>query len=392
MNFLAESESKLRTFLRNYYLSSSLYDFIFAYAIYNVLFKFRGMSVPQISILLAWWSFTTIILEIPSGALADYWSRKKMLVIAPVVKSLCFLSWFFAGDSFYLFALGFFFWSLGSSFVSGTSEALLYDTLNSFGRKSAYEKVLSKKEFFFHITLAVSTITGGFIANYSMNLTLLLSSVFLLLSFFFALKLNDAPKTENIGDLRYFDHIRSALKEVKGNKVIVYLLVYNVCVSIFADLEEFDQLYYHLTGLPLYAYGLAGFIWSLLNALGSYLAYRLVEKKYLFYFLPFLSGILLLFVGWKPIIPFIPLLILSYFLISPLTVLIDAKIQHQIAGTSRATVTSLNSLLLNVMGIFLTLFFGLLSKLWNLQMIYFFSSTFLLVFSGWVVIRKREFL
>lgn len=129
-------------FLRNYYLTSFFYDFVFAYAIYNVLFNTRGLSVFQISLLLTWWAAIAMLLEIPTGALADYWSRKKMLTIAPVLKSLCFLVWFFANGNFYLYGLGFVFWALGSSLVSGTTEALLYDTVVYAGKKDEYEKVL----------------------------------------------------------------------------------------------------------------------------------------------------------------------------------------------------------------------------------------------------------
>ena len=148
---------KYKSFIRNYLLSSSLYDFIFAYAIYNVLFNIRGLSVFEISILLSWWAFTAMLLEIPSGALADSWSRKKMLVIAPLIKSLCFVIWFLANGNFYLYGLGFLFWSIGSSLVSGTTEALLYDELVILKKKDTYEKVLGQKKFYFHIALAIST-------------------------------------------------------------------------------------------------------------------------------------------------------------------------------------------------------------------------------------------
>jgi MFS family permease len=84
-----------KSFLRNYYLTSFFYDFIFAYAIYNVLFNIHGLSVLQISLLLAWWALTATFLEIPTGVLADSRSRKKMLVIAPIVKALCFVIWAF---------------------------------------------------------------------------------------------------------------------------------------------------------------------------------------------------------------------------------------------------------------------------------------------------------
>ena len=83
-------KQSLKTFLRNFYLSSFLYSFVFAYAIYTVFFSINGLSVFQISILLMLWSGIAMLFEIPSGALADYWSRKNLLILAPLLKSICF--------------------------------------------------------------------------------------------------------------------------------------------------------------------------------------------------------------------------------------------------------------------------------------------------------------
>jgi MFS family permease len=138
-------DAACRRFLRYYYLTTVCYDFVFAYAIYTVFFSLRGLTVFQISLLLSWWTVTSIVLEIPTGALADSWSRRKMLALAPLIKSFCFLTWFLAGGSFYLFALGFLLWSAGSSLSSGTSEALLYDTLVHYGKRDDYEKALGRR-------------------------------------------------------------------------------------------------------------------------------------------------------------------------------------------------------------------------------------------------------
>jgi hypothetical protein len=93
--------------MKCYYLAHFWYDFIFAYAVYTVCFSLRGMGVMDISLLLSWWSITSMALEVPSGALADSWSRRKLLVLAPLIKLLCFVAWFFAKRQFWLFALGF---------------------------------------------------------------------------------------------------------------------------------------------------------------------------------------------------------------------------------------------------------------------------------------------
>src|SRR3989304_2846791 len=123
-----------KSFLKNYFLTSFFYDFVLAYAIYAALFHLKGISIFQISLLLAIWSLTSVLFEIPSGALADYGSRRKMLTYAPLIKAICFVIWFFAGSNFYLYMLGFTIWSIASSFVSGTTEAILYDTLNHYGK------------------------------------------------------------------------------------------------------------------------------------------------------------------------------------------------------------------------------------------------------------------
>jgi MFS family permease len=382
---------KYQAFIRNYLLSNSLFDFIFAYAIYNVLFNIRGLSVLEISILIAFWALSAMLLEIPSGALADYWSRKKMLVIAPLIKSLCFITWFLADGNFYLYALGFLFWSLASSFVSGTTEALLYDELIDFGKKRDYEKILSKKKFYFYIALAVSTVLGGIIAHYNLDWALIFSIIPLFLSSFFALLIEETPKKGSTKEINYLKYIKIAYQEVKNNKILKILLLYAFGISILGDLEEFDQLYYQLVNLPLYAFGIVGFIWSMLNAIGAFYAYKLKNHSWVFYIFPFISASFIFLVGLKPSIPILGLLLISYFVNSPLEVLINGKIQHNIKTLGRATITSVNTFFISFLGAILTLIFGLISKIWNLQAIYISTGIFLFIFGVWAVIRRRSF-
>lgn len=379
------------SFLRNYLLSASLYDFIFAYAIYNVLFNIRGLSVFQISILLTWWALSAMLLEIPSGAIADYWSRKKMLVLAPLIKSLCFIIWIFADNNFYLYAFGFLFWSTGSAFISGTSEALLYDKLASFHKEHEYEKILGKKNFYFYIALATATISGGFIASININWTLILSIIPLLLSSFFALLIKEAPKTKSAASIDYFDYIKLAYHEVKNSKVLLLLLIYSLGISIFYDLEEFDQLYYQIAKLPLFAFGLVGFLWSILHSIGSYYSEKFQNAIWIFYTFPLIAAILLFFVGLKPSIPMIGILLLAYFITSPLKILIESKIQRNIKSTARATVTSVNKFLINLFAVFLTPLFGVIGQIWNLQAIYIATSIFLITLTIWTLINKKIF-
>ncbi len=163
-----------RRFLRRYYLATSLYECVFAYVVYTLFLSLRGLTVLQISLLLSWWCLTSIVLDVPTGALADCWSRRKILALAPCIKALCFVTWFLAGGNVTLFGLGFLLWSLGSAFVSGTSEALLYDTLVHHGRQEEYEKALGIRQCCSYVAIAVAGISGGWIAAFRMDWAILL--------------------------------------------------------------------------------------------------------------------------------------------------------------------------------------------------------------------------
>jgi len=379
---LTSEDARYRRFLKAYYWAHFWYDFIFAYAVYTVYLSLRGMSVLDISLLITWWSVTSMAMEVPSGALADAWSRKKLLVLAPLIKSLCFVTWFFAGGRFWLFALGFLLWSIGSSFRSGTSEALLYDTLVHHGRQDEYEQVLGKRQFYFYLALAISMVSGGFIAAYRMDWAILLSVIPLLFSAAAALRLEDPPKAKSTEEVHYLQHLRLAMREMRSNRVLLLLVV---CLWLlpFGALEEFDQLYYQLVRLPISAFGVVAFVGSMLCALAARAAYRLKHAAFALYALPLASAVLLVSVWRYPSTLIIGLLLLSYALAAPVSVLLESRIQHAIVGVSRATVTSAVALLLEIPQY--SLLFGFIGRAWGIRALYLAAAVALFVLSFWVV-------
>jgi len=372
-------------FLRNFYLACFFLDFVFAYAIYNVFFSIRGLSILKISLLLGWWAFAVLVFEIPTGALADRWSRRNMLVLAPLIKAGCFVTWFFARGDFVLYGLGFLLWGLSEAFASGTTQALLYDHLKLAGKTGDYEKVLGRKTSFSHLALALSLVSGGFIASRSLDWAILLSTVPLFFSAFFAAGIREAPKAQANGRTRYMEFIRVAWREVRSNRVLPYLFAcFGVIFITFGTLDEFDQLYYQLVRLPLYAFGIAGFAWSMLNAAGAQAAYKFKDRPWVFFAFPLLSALCLFAVALYPSIPVIAVLWLAYFLAAPLQVLVEGRIQRHIRSESRATITSFNSFFLNLSAVILIPILGLIGRIAGLRTIYLSVGLILLLFSAWV--------
>ena len=84
-----------------------------------------------------------ILAEVPTGALADRFSRRGSLAAAGILQAAGYALWIslpgFAG-----FAAGFVLWGIGGAVVSGALEALLYDGLAAFGEQDQFARVLGR--------------------------------------------------------------------------------------------------------------------------------------------------------------------------------------------------------------------------------------------------------
>lgn len=119
---------------------AALSELVPYYPLYALLFLHTGLSDAQISALFAVWSVTGFLTEVPSGALADRWSRRGAVVLGGVLQAAAFAIWT-AAPHLWAFAAGFVVWGLSGALVSGASEALVYDGLAAVGAGDAYVQV-----------------------------------------------------------------------------------------------------------------------------------------------------------------------------------------------------------------------------------------------------------
>src|SRR3954447_4353813 len=119
---------------------AALSELVPYYPLYALLFLDTGLSDAQISVLFGIWSVTGFLAEVPSGALADRWSRRGVVVLASVLQAAAFALWT-AAPELWAFAAGFVVWGVGGALVSGASEALVYDGLTEVGAEDSYVRV-----------------------------------------------------------------------------------------------------------------------------------------------------------------------------------------------------------------------------------------------------------
>ncbi len=92
-----------------------------------LFYQENGLSMQDVLLLKGIYSVAVVLLEIPSGYVADIWGRKKSLILGAIFGCAGFVIYSFSyGFSGFLLAeliLG-----IGGSFISGSDSAMLYDT------------------------------------------------------------------------------------------------------------------------------------------------------------------------------------------------------------------------------------------------------------------------
>ncbi|GAA3039904.1 MFS transporter [Streptosporangium longisporum] len=125
------------------YAYAFLDEFVLLYPFYALLFVETGLSTAEISSLMAIWSITSVVMEVPSGVLADAVSRRLLLVLAPLPAAAGF-TLLAVSSSYWPFAVGFVLWGLSGALQSGALEALVYTELDRLGAAGRYGAVMGR--------------------------------------------------------------------------------------------------------------------------------------------------------------------------------------------------------------------------------------------------------
>ena len=181
------------------------------------------------------------IFEIPTGIVADVYSRKLSIVIGGVLTGVGFI---LEGSisSFVFVLVAQIVWGLGSTFISGSLEAWIAEEEKDKDLDKIYIKGAQAGQIGSVIGIVLSTV----IANLSVRLPIIVSGVlFIILALFLWLYMPENNfKPSAPGDLNTFKKMvytfKSGLKIVKSKSIIMILLA----VTLFYGLssEGYDRL------------------------------------------------------------------------------------------------------------------------------------------------------
>ncbi|MBU3666351.1 MAG: MFS transporter [Chthoniobacterales bacterium] len=276
----------------------------FYYPVIGVLFLDLGLNLEQYALLNVVWAVVIIVLEIPSGALADVIGRKRVVVLAAalMVAEMAVLAFAPRGTwMFWLLVLNRILSGAAEACASGADEALAYDSLPQADRRTAWPRVLESLMRWKSAGFFLAMITGA--ALFDSNF---MSSVFgwagwapadgstvrwpvyatlatSILCLVVALNFREPPTDTRGGRHaigRAWQNVVEGAIRVFTSRRILFLMVASLLIDSFVRIFlTFASNYYRLIELPALVNGLLGSGLALLGFAVAPLAKRMVAHR-----------------------------------------------------------------------------------------------------------------
>ncbi|MBT3319412.1 MAG: MFS transporter [Clostridia bacterium] len=328
----------------------------------------KGLSLFEIGLLEGIFHATSLLMETPTGAIADIFGRKTSRLIGVVLAVLASVL-MITSNSFLGFAISFVVTALSYNFESGANEALVYDSLLLENKQSRYMKIAGRTEVVYQATSIIALIIGGAIGNiqyaYVYYLAIALSVISIGVGLFFKEpKMAQAKEKVGLGRAMKKQYVDS-FKAIRGSSRLTYLILLTAvfCASVtltffYMQLAWKDGELSTLTiGIYLAASALAAALGALVAA---WLEKRFGEKLIL-KVAPVIIAItiVLLYFTKFALIPFC----IMNFAEAIIFVATRDYINKTIGSEQRATILSFESLMFSLVMILLFPAFGFVSDL-----------------------------
>lgn len=332
---------------------------------YAIMFSERsGLTTPQISALFAWWILVALVSELPTGTLADKFSRRAVIVWSEVLQAAAFFVWIIA-PLFFGYAVGFFLWGISYALNSGAFQAYVYDELNGIGKSSHFTRIYSRSQSMTFVGMLVAYGVASILGqNYvvALWLSILLSLVSAALAF----SLPKEKRRQKVAT-KQLVLLKTAVKEVMSSKILRRLVVSLVVASSFAaSMEEYVPLYYKLVGVPNRVIPLTLALGLGLSAVFAWIAHRFEKRANLFSLIALcIAGLTLLATSFTGTVVAVAGMMIFMRMVKVASLLYQSSLQHNITEKTRATVGSLPSFLEELLSIVIVVIFGLIAKLYS---------------------------
>ncbi len=351
--------------IKKIYALYALHGLIFFYSFDKVFLQLKGFSLTQVVAVELLYVITIVLLEVPSGALSDRWSRKYVLSLSGVFFSLYILL-FAVSSNIAGFLIGSLLAGIGFVLLSGTNTSMLFDSLKELKKEHQCEKYLGRCRAIGAAVFMGAASIGGFIGQkYGLEIAFWASLPSMILVVLIPLSMTEPHFHRSTGEVRYWQHVKMTGQYLLGRPKFVHLaLLVTAVVVPMSMFDEYAQVYYAYLGVSAVGLGLLTTVASGFDVVFNMVAFWFARFRrdvlYGSMLLIFSTGLLLtqLLQNWTGILILIGSTVGFYII----EVLVMADINRELPSKIRATSESFFSLADKLIHIPVALMFGFISQ------------------------------
>jgi len=239
------------------YVATALQGFLLWPPIEKLFMTEIGFDAAAVGVMAAIYAVAVPLVEVPSGVLADRWSRRGVLIIASLALACCALIGGLS-ENVVTYILSAVILAVFFAMHSGTLDAVVYDTvLEETGGSDDFERRLGRVRLIESIALASSSLLGGWVASLtSTRLTYFLTVPFGLMSVAAYLRFRE-PVLHRAGSrtsLRH--HLGLTYQALYSKRPLLPILGLTVLTTLLLQLLiDFGPLWLVATAAPAVLYG-----------------------------------------------------------------------------------------------------------------------------------------
>ncbi len=243
-----------------------------------VSMELEYISLTQVAIIDIIILFSALILELPTGALADLIGRKKSISIAFLISALAYFLFAYA-NSFTLFVLAALGFGLADALLSGSLEALVFDTLKQNQREHTFSELSNKYSLIFNYSIFVAIVVGGILYEDFPRLPSILTGCAMIIAGLISLRLIEPDiDSEKFTLKNYILQTRMGFKELFKNKQARDISVFYILVGAFTWPIVLSFKNFALVDLGLTEKNI-GFILGFVSLFAVQILHLMIRKK-----------------------------------------------------------------------------------------------------------------
>ena len=362
--------NKISKNIKNEYIYKFFSAFDITSAIWVLYLGYKGMSLVEIGLLEGIFHITGFLSEIPTGALADLFGRRRIMIIGRLTSLISAIVMLFS-NSFLGFAIGFILSAWGYNLNSGAEEALVYDTLKVLKREDEYLKINGRINLIIEISQGLAVFIGGLLSQINFSISYITAIVIGIFSLTISFNFIEVDiREEHEERVTLVNHFKTSINILKNNGRLLNILIFFPIIYTFSAIVYFyGQQFLSDAGYSRASISIIFLFNGVLSSIGAILSNKIYKKfkSRGWLLISMIISLSIILIGYSSREILILIFLTVGFLTSILQPISSKLINSMVESKQRATIISVESMFYSLMMIILFPVCGLIGDKFSLE-------------------------